>query len=90
MVLRKHKSKLELEKEKAAAHSQNSALPGYMRPTAASRHAAAQGTSLADSLQVHKSRLEKEREAALEAGHPRGRAKVRSSAHDSATFLQHA
>lgn len=80
-MLRKHKSRLELEKEKALANKQSNALPRYMRPTAASRHAAAQGTSLADSLLVHKSRLEREKEAALEAAHPRGKAKV-SLAHN--------
>ena len=76
-MLRKHKSRLELEKEKASANKQASALPGYMRPTAASRHAATQAGSLADSLQIHKSRLEKDKEAALEAANPRGKPKVR-------------
>ena len=90
MVLLKHKSRLELEKEKALANKQSNSLPGYMRPTAASRHAAAQGISLADSLQVHKSRLEKDKEAAMEAAQPRGKGKVNCSAHSRAGSFQNA
>lgn len=52
-----------------------------MRPTAAFIHATANTSGLGDTLLVHKSRLEREREAALEAapkiaGPPRVRVSV--------------
>lgn len=80
-MLLKHKSRLEQEKEKAlqakqAGKSDTAVTPGYMKATAASRHAAAHGSSLAESLLLHKSRLEREREAAIEAAKPRTKARV--------------
>ena len=76
-MLVKHKHRLEAEKERALAGRQTEAMPGYMRPTAASRHAAVHGgSSLGESLVVHKSRLERERDAAMEAAKPRPKARV--------------
>ena len=81
-VLTKHKSRLQLEKEAAAdaaaaakpAPARESQLPSYMRPTAAFRHATSDTSSLGENLVVHRSRLERDRDAAKEAaklGSPR-------------------
>lgn len=78
-ILIKHKSKLEVEKEKAKAANQpaNESQPRYMRSTVASRYATqANKGSLEDSLTVHRSRLERERDAARRDPKPRLRAKV--------------
>ena len=78
-LLVKHKSRLELEKEKAksGSHASNSIQPGYMRSTAAFRHATQANTGpLEESLVVHKSRLERERDAAIDAPRSRVKAKV--------------
>ena len=66
-VLRKHKSRMQLEKEASVAGQaggRENVVPSYMRPTAAFRHATSNNTSLGDTLVVHQSRLEKEKAAA--------------------------
>ena len=81
-VLTKHKSRLQLEKEAAKdavaaakpAPSKENQLPSYMRPTAAFRHATSDTSGLGENLVVHRSRLERDRDAAKEAaklGSPR-------------------
>ena len=74
-VLTKHKPRLQLETEAAKdaaaaaklAASKESQLPSYMRPTAAFRHATSDTSSLGENLVVHRSRLERDRDAAKEA-----------------------
>lgn len=62
--LRKHKSKLQLEKEAAARQAGDAAtMPSYMRPTAAFRHATGCDLGLQESLVTHRSRLEREKAA---------------------------
>lgn len=69
--LRPHKSRLQTEKDAAAAARRAgddpyAPLPGYMRPTAAFRHA--HPTEPLGASAPHRSRLEREKAAARETG----------------------
>lgn len=81
--MRRHKSRLELEIEKAVqarltGKSDSAVNPGPKRRTTAARHAADHSSGLTESLLVHKSRLERERDAVLQAKQERPPPKVRA------------
>ncbi|KAK9908000.1 hypothetical protein WJX75_001302 [Coccomyxa subellipsoidea] len=72
-AMKAHKSRLEREREEAAARraevsaaGQEKPLPSYMRATKASIAMKKEG-SLGDDMKVHKSQLERDRDAALAA-----------------------